>query len=189
MTTQTFLNIGCGPVLKPHHINVDMRPWEELVAWAGGELELPAGAYFLQHNCIEDLPFDDATIDGITADNVLEHLSVCYGELQAFLASAWRVLKPGGYLEGVVPDWRRIVQHWLDDAPWGWDSDATIGPYERPAENAMANFAHGWEHRAIFDAKMLTHLLGKCGFAEIAIETDGHVGMRFRCERPQEGEQ
>lgn len=187
--TRTFLNIGCGPVLMPHHINVDMRPWEELVEWAGGTLELPDGAHFLQHNCIEDMPFDDATIDGITADNVLEHMSVAYGELQAFLGSAWRVLKPGGYLEGLVPDWRRIVQYWLDDAAWDWDSDATSGAYERPAENAMSNFAHGWEHRAIFDEQMLRYLLGRCGFVEVEIEAADRVAMHFRCQRPPEAQE
>lgn len=180
----TFLNVGCGPVLLAHHINVDMRPWEALVEWAGGTLELPEGAHFLRHDCIEDMPFDDGAIAGINADNVLEHLSVAQGELQAFLGSAWRVLEPGGYLQGDVPDWRKIVEYWLEDAPWDWDNDATIGPYERPAENAMSNFAHGWEHRAIFDARMLTHLLERCGFERITIERGHKICMRFRCYRP-----
>jgi predicted SAM-dependent methyltransferase len=182
----TFLNIGCGPVLRAGYVNVDMRPWEELAEWAGGVLELPPGAYYLQHDCIKDMPFDDGTVAGIVADNVLEHLSVVYGELQAFLASAWRVLEPGGYLEGVVPDWARIVRYWLDDAPWDWDTDAQSGLYERPAQNGMSNFAHGWEHKAIFDADMLRQVFERCGFAVVTMEPENHVSLRFRCVKPVE---
>ena len=182
--TETFLNIGCGPVLLPYHVNIDMRPWPELVEWAGGELELPEGAYYLQHNCIADMPFDDATVAGINADNVLEHLSVCYDELQAFLASAWRVLRPGGYLQGEVPDFRKVIDYYLQDAQWEWDEGATSGAYARPAENALANFAHGWEHKAIFSGPMLAHLLQTCGFANVTITPEARVQMRFYCEKP-----
>lgn len=180
----TYLNIGCGPVLLPNHVNVDRKPWSEIVEWAGGELILPEGAHFLQHDCITDMPFDDGTIAGITADNVLEHLSVCYGELQAFLGSAWRILEPGGYLTGIVPDYRAIVLLWLENSDWAWDTDAASGAYQNAAENALANFAHGWEHKAIFDAKMLTYLLERSGYERVTVESEGRMAMRFRAHRP-----
>jgi SAM-dependent methyltransferase len=60
---------------------------------------------------------DDASVDVVYADQVLEHMSGIDAARQ-FVAEARRVLKPGGYLFVVVPDY-------LKERTFFWDVDYT----------------------------------------------------------------
>ncbi|MDB2469177.1 class I SAM-dependent methyltransferase [Alphaproteobacteria bacterium] len=59
----------------------------------------------------EDLPFDNDTFDLIYSKSFIEHLY--YPE--KYLKEAYRVLKPGGLLLTLVPDWESNYKTYFDD--------------------------------------------------------------------------
>ena len=59
----------------------------------------------------EKLPFDDDTFDIIYSKSFIEHLY--YPE--KYLEEAYRVLKPGGILITLVPDWESNFKTYFDD--------------------------------------------------------------------------
>jgi len=59
----------------------------------------------------DKLPYDDNTFDVIYSKSFLEHLR----DPSAFLDEAYRVLKPGGVLISLVPDWESQHTKFYDD--------------------------------------------------------------------------
>ena len=59
----------------------------------------------------ENLPFEDNTMDVIYSKSFIEHLY--YPE--CYLTEAYRVLKPGGKLITLVPDWESNYKTYYDD--------------------------------------------------------------------------
>jgi SAM-dependent methyltransferase len=59
----------------------------------------------------ETLPYDDGAFDVVYSKSLLEHL----GEPQRFFQEARRVLKPGGLLLCLVPDWEANYKIYFDD--------------------------------------------------------------------------
>lgn len=90
------LHIGCGAHVLPGWVNVD-----RVARVAGVVTDLN----------LTDLPYDDASVEEILAEHVLEHLSF------AEEALAWpemaRVLRPGGRLTIEVPDFEWVCERFL----------------------------------------------------------------------------
>ena len=59
----------------------------------------------------EELPFDENTFDVIYSKSFIEHLY--YPE--SYLKEAYRILKPGGLLITLVPDWEANYKTYFDD--------------------------------------------------------------------------
>jgi SAM-dependent methyltransferase len=57
------------------------------------------------------LPFDDNSFDVVYSKSFLEHLH----EPDRFFAEAFRVLRPGGLLLSLVPDWEANYKTYFDD--------------------------------------------------------------------------
>lgn len=173
------LNIGCGQEWLPDCLNVDREGHAKLCEWAraAGKPEPVIGAAeFLQYDLTLNWPWPSDSVDGILADNFLEHLG--HQELTHLLREALRVLKTGASLTGQVPDFARVWQHYLDDADYAWEPLSTVGPYEKPAENALYNYCYGWGHKQIFTAPMLEQRLTRAGFATVVATEERHV-LRF----------
>jgi SAM-dependent methyltransferase len=81
------LNLGCGHIALPDHLNVDARelPGVDVVADAG------------------DLPFEPKSVEAITSAHLLEHFP--QEELRRRLLPHWfSLLRPGGRFSAVTPD-------------------------------------------------------------------------------------
>jgi len=59
----------------------------------------------------ESLPFDDNTFDVLYSKSFIEHLH----KPEKYLEEAYRVLKPGGLLLTLVPDWEANYKIYFDD--------------------------------------------------------------------------
>jgi SAM-dependent methyltransferase len=67
----------------------------------------------------QKMPFPDHSFDGIRADRVLQHIS----KPVEVLGEIWRVLRPGGTLTLIEPDWGTIAL--FPGSPEGGDDDHT----------------------------------------------------------------
>jgi len=92
------LNLGCGKVVHPQWVNIDLRPAADGV---------------LQHDLTEPLPFEPSTIEVCYSAHVLEHLR--RDQARDFIAEQYRVLVPGGVIRVVVPDLEMICRTYLEN--------------------------------------------------------------------------
>lgn len=101
----THLNLGCGDQPKPGFLNVDIHRYPGV-------------------DKVVDLrkkwPWKDCSIEWISASEVAEHLP----DPIHFMNEAWRVLKPGGHLDMVVPssDARGAFQDPTHKSFWNYNS-------------------------------------------------------------------
>lgn len=78
------VDLGCGPRKPPGYFGIDRHPWQEVDQVA----DLTLG-----------IPLEDDSVDEIRAVDCLEHLP----DKIYSLNEIWRVLRPGGTAEIVVP--------------------------------------------------------------------------------------
>ena len=78
----------------------------------------PSGAKFAQEGVVKyadlergDFPFADNTFDVVFSKSVIEHLS----DPAHFIKESWRVLKPGGRIIVMTPDWVTQMKTFYDD--------------------------------------------------------------------------
>lgn len=138
------LNLGCGKRILAGYKNIDVKPFGNKVIVMD----------------VRDLEFEDESVDEILAECVLEHLP--YFEIQETLWEWWRVLKFGGILKIVAPDFERIAKAYLKEK-----LDMNIlhftlfAPVINPERQAP--------HLCVFDKPYLKQLLEKEGFEVLKI--------------------
>lgn len=113
------LNVGCGDrLIDPRLVSIDAHRG----AWSlgnGSSDHYTSGATLLAW--ADELPFAPGTIDFILALHILEHLPN-----PAAVVSHWLdIIKPGGGIGIVVPDWRYTWDARNDNHPWGHRINAT----------------------------------------------------------------
>lgn len=136
------LHIGCGPVIIPGWLNVD--------------LDHPEAQ--LHVNVVEGLPFPDRSADFIFAEHFIEHLSREHA--QAFLADCHRVLVTGGVLRLSTPD-----LEWLVDAYFSRDTGRWGQLWQPRSPCRLINEAfHSWGHQFLYDRSEILDLLRSSGF-------------------------
>lgn len=86
------LDIGCGEHKKEGYIGVD---------------KIPFPGVDVVHNIEDGLPFGNNSVDIIYAKHALEHLY----KFDFVMDEIWRVLKPDGILEVIVPHWASCTAH------------------------------------------------------------------------------
>jgi predicted SAM-dependent methyltransferase len=106
-----YVQYGCGSTAGEGWLNFDSSPTLriERLPLIGGLLSsaisdkspvFPQSA--LYGDILRGLPLDDASVSGIYASHVLEHLSLC--DFHLALKNTYRLLKPGGLFRLIVPD-------------------------------------------------------------------------------------
>lgn len=149
------LNIGCGTQLFSGWINMD----------------LDAPDADVHHDMRTPLPFDEASVDFIFNEHVVEHLDL--EESRFFFLEAHRVLKPGGILRIATPDLDHLVEKY--GADWKNQPWITEHGYEALETNAeMLNLSmREWGHKFLFNAEDLCLRLNRTGFVHLKQETPG----------------
>lgn len=108
------LNLGCGHVASPDHLNVDMRelPGVDIVA------------------AVDDLPFQDGSVQEIFSSHVLEHFPI--EELRRRLLPYWFAkLAPGGTFRAIVPDAAAMIRrHHSGEIPFDQFREVFFGGQE-----------------------------------------------------------
>lgn len=140
------LNIGCGNLLKEGYVNVD------LFVQQPGVVQAPA----------DNLPYPDNSVDEVFSSHLLEHIS--HMHTVKVLSEWFRVLRPGGTLQLVVPDLEWCLRNWLslpESERWGFPLHTLFGLQIHPGEY----------HYTGFTVPRLTQLLQSVGFTNVAAES------------------
>jgi SAM-dependent methyltransferase len=107
------LNIGCGTrTISPYLLPVDIMRQQEHGAGSGEHGALNNAAFLALS---DDLPFKPGSIDFVVALHMLEHVEDPVKVILHWLD----IVKPGGGVGIVVPDWRYTWDSRSDSAPYG----------------------------------------------------------------------
>lgn len=121
------LDVGCG-------VGLDLLPLAERVGLEGLVIGVDHDSVLVQkakEACVghanvravvgeaEALPFAHRSFDGVRADRVLQHIP----QPDVALAEMWRILRPGGILSLVEPDWKMVGL--FPGSPTGGNDDHT----------------------------------------------------------------
>lgn len=147
------LNCGCGPVLKPGWVNIDL-----------GNKDAD-----LQLDLREKLPFPGNSVSAVYSEHFFEHLEYP-NETGMFLAESLRVLIPGGQFRVGVPDteWP-LIAYAKDDHGYF----RTVRERWHPAHcdtkmhNINYHFRQGAEHKYAYDYETLAKIMAQAGFTQI----------------------
>lgn len=140
------LNVGCGNMLMEGYTNVDLYISDPAV------LNVAA----------DSLPFSNNSVDEIYSSHLLEHIS--HLQTEKVLAEWFRVLKPDGTLQLIVPDLEWCLRNWLalpESQRWGFPLHTLFGLQIHPGEY----------HYTGFTVPRLTQLLQSMGFTNVAAES------------------
>jgi len=143
------VNLGCGTLKLEGWINLDLVGLPVDVAW----------------NLERRLPFDDASIDAIFQEHVLEHLSAPMGLW--VLDECFRVLKPGGIMRVVVPDASKYIRSYCDPSHEFLTSWRHIDERRLPPLLGVQEEFYGFGHRTIYDFETLALFSRASGFAAV----------------------
>lgn len=101
--------------------------------------------------------FDTGSVDEIYAGHFLEHLLP--GEVELFMLDCHTILKPGGKLGLVTPDFRFIVQKYLE-------GDERFGVAEL-INTYIFSYRQESVHRTLWDVDSMKNLFKSHGFNDI----------------------
>lgn len=122
----TWVNVGSGLQTREGFENLDNSPFLRLAPVAPLiSAALPRRYRTLVHDfararrrglvrrydCTKPLPYQDGTVDHLLCSHMLEHLPV--ETVEKMLADFHRVLRPGGTLHVIVPDFRRMTEKYI----------------------------------------------------------------------------
>ena len=145
------LHLGCGSVVHPKFVNVDLVP-------------APHVHYV---RSIDDLsPFEDNTVSLIHASHCLEHFP--HGKVKRVLKEWFRVLKKGGVLRLSVPNFDVLLDIYNENAR---DINIILSIL-MGAQNYKYNF-----HKVVFTKSSLSSFLRDVGFKEIREWQPGSSGL------------
>ena len=212
-----MLNLGCGTKTSPHPsvVNID---WSILLRIRSNPVLRALAPVMLNgdrlrcfqnmpnnlkaHDLSSGVPFPNANVDVVYHSHVLEHLvrDVSYG----FIRECARVLRPGGLIRVVVPDFERYCRNYLDHVAICEKDMRVIGehdnlfeplllmsarreahgtslqpPLRRFVENLLLGDARkrGETHQWMYDRFNFAALLLSCGFTDPGVRSFDHSAI------------
>jgi predicted SAM-dependent methyltransferase len=151
--TDLKLHLGCGQVLRPGWVNIDLFA-------RGADVHL---------DLREEWPFRSNTVLHVYSEHVMEHFDFP-DEVNHFLGESLRVLKPGGIIDVGVPDAAWSLNAYGDENNECWRISRELwhpAYCETPLDHINFLFRQGGEHKYAWDEKTLTNQFRKSGFTSI----------------------
>jgi predicted SAM-dependent methyltransferase len=150
------LHLGCAYTILPGWVNIDLLG------------RVPADVAL---DVTKPLPFADASIEAIFTEHMVEHLT--YQEAFRLARECARVLRPGGVVRVVVPDFGRYARSYFGDD----DVIDTMQSERLTRLVGLASTVYGSSHRSIWDAETLTAVL-ECAGLPATVSSFGDSRIR-----------
>ncbi len=155
LTLPSRLHLGCGEIIRPGWINVDL-------------FETRAD---LQLDLRESFPFPDSSMLMVYSEHFLEHLDYPR-EVDHVLRESFRVLMSGGRFSVGVPDAAGAVQLYVRDDRASYASFAASNPnyppwFSIPMHGLNYTFRQLGDHKYAWDEEILTIALESVGFIRV----------------------
>lgn len=148
------LHLGCGPVLKPGWINIDMMPAD--------------GVYTLDLR--EPIPLPDGSCAMVYSEHFFEHIGYPHNA-ELLLRDYLRLLEPGGRVSIGVPDGELGLRAYAGDDPERFFAISKERWHPAWANTRMEQinylFRQDGEHKFIYDEETLAGLMRRVGFTSI----------------------
>jgi predicted SAM-dependent methyltransferase len=148
------LQLGASVTPLDGWLNTDLTP------------EVPGVVYL---NATRPFPFDDATLDYIFCEHMIEHVD--YDGATTMLRESFRVLKPGGTIRIATPDLRILLGlNAMEKTPMQNEyieciiSNLFPDVTDCKATFVINNAFRFWGHQFLYDAETLKAALARCGF-------------------------
>jgi predicted SAM-dependent methyltransferase len=136
-----------------------------LDGWINADLLRDPDGLCLRMDATERWPFEDGAAEAVNSEHVIEHIE--RERAPAFLAEAYRVLRPGGVIRTSTPDLRGIAEAYLAGDPATLDAHRAHGYDARNHADLVNNYLQVGDHRHLYDYETLSLLLRDAGFVEI----------------------
>jgi predicted SAM-dependent methyltransferase len=173
------INCGCGRVLPPGWLNVDLRSADDAagnVTPADRISRLDESIHYMVHDSTQPFPIADGSFDWAYSEHFIEHVPLMGGV--AWLREMHRLLRPGGIVRLSTPDLARYVDSYIgkdpDFIPRQREKLAEIPPYDQrtiPDRPGwwLNHIFYNWDHRYIYDFDELRHAATRAGFDADAV--------------------
>jgi predicted SAM-dependent methyltransferase len=126
----------------------------------------------LRMDATQPWPFGSESAAAIASEHVIEHIDPA--AVPAFIAEAYRVLRPGGVLRLSTPNLRGITEAYLAEDPEILAAHRAHGYTARTHADLLNNYLHGFGHVHVYDAESLRLLLTAAGFSDVREAAFGH---------------
>jgi predicted SAM-dependent methyltransferase len=196
------LHFGCGAVIKEGWTNADHwtpdcvslgltglhverdRVWTNS---GSGQTTNEEVTRFVKLKAPNDLScIGGGTVEEIYSSHVLEHFHPSV--LQELLGEFQRVLKPGGKMHHITPDFDEMVKLWVS-LNQGWKNGESVMDMERYqtiVNVTLCPFLFGDnypQHKALLNKNVMEFLLRRWGFDKVKVETKG-TDLHSTCHSP-----
>lgn len=110
-------------------------------------------------------PFTSGSAEAVNSEHFIEHLEL--DEARAYLAEAYRVLRPGGLIRTTTPNLGGLVELFVERDPRMLEVHRSHGYQAATHGDMVNNYFYSWEHRHIYDFESLATLLRAAGFEDV----------------------
>jgi predicted SAM-dependent methyltransferase len=146
------MHLGCGNVVKPGWVNIDLNPSADVMLDAR-----------------ERLPFADGSFSSIYSEHFYEHFGYPQ-DITHLFSELYRVLEPGGTHSFGVPDGEMVLRHYTTRE---YADHAAAQLYWNPAwcktqmDHVNYCLRQNGEHRWYYDEETMRTLLESVGFGSV----------------------
>jgi predicted SAM-dependent methyltransferase len=140
--------------------------------WISADILRDPEGRCLRMDATQPWPFASDSAAAIASEHVIEHIDPA--AMPAFIAEAYRVLRPGGVLRLSTPNLRGIAEAYLNADAETLAAHRAHGYMAATHADLLNNYLHEFGHVHVYDAESLRLLLVGAGFSDVREASFGH---------------